>query len=157
VCNYTLLETLTPWKGCRKEPQNLSPNFLSFYMNLDSENLIFTRRRHGDLIEMYKLLKGYYDVDWPKFFTFSPVHQTRGHQLKLCKKPARLQLRAKFFTQIVVYEWNSLPSDVVLVPTISLFKHKLWTCFGKRKDGDTNKGLVPKTVYFWHYHCMYIH
>jgi len=45
--------------------------------------------------------------------------------LKLYKKPARLQLRAKFFTHRVVNEWNSLPSDVVLVPTISSFKHKL--------------------------------
>ena len=53
------------------------------------------------------------------------MHQTRGHQLKLYKKPARLQLRANFFTHRVVNEWNSLPSDVVLAPTITSFKHKL--------------------------------
>jgi len=104
----------------------------------------YCRRRRGDLIETYKLLKGYYDVDWSKFFTFSPVHQTRGHQLKLYKKPARLQLRAKFFTLRVVNEWNLLSSDVALTPTISSFKHKL----DMFQDMDMNKGLVPKTVYF---------
>ena len=86
---------------------------------------LYYRRRRGDLIETYKLLKGYYNVDWSNFFTLSPVHQTRGHHLKLYKKPARLQLRANFFTQRVVNEWNSLPSDVVLAPTITSFKQKL--------------------------------
>ena len=63
-----------------------------------------------------------HDVDWSQFFTLSPVHQTRGHQLKLYKKPARLQLRANFFTQRVVNEWNSLPSNVILSPTITLLQ-----------------------------------
>ena len=85
---------------------------------------LYCRRKRGDLIETYKLLKGYYNVDWSKYFTLSPVHQTRGHHLKLYKRPARLQLRANFFTQRVINEWNRLPSDVVSAPTISLFKQK---------------------------------
>ena len=50
------------------------------------------------------------------------MHQTRGHQLKLYKKPAQLQLRA---AQRVVNEWNCLSSDIALAPTVSLFKQKL--------------------------------
>jgi len=51
----------------------------------------------------------------------NPMHQTRGHQLKLYKKPAQ----RPNFSHRVVNEWNLLPYDVVLVPTISSFKHKL--------------------------------
>ena len=46
---------------------------------------LYCRRRRGDLIEAYKLLNGYYNVDWSKFFTLSPI---RGNQVKLYKKPA---------------------------------------------------------------------
>ena len=48
---------------------------------------LFCRRQHGDLIETYKLLNGHYDVDWTKFFTLSPALNTRGHHMKLYKKP----------------------------------------------------------------------
>ena len=34
-------------------------------------------------------------------------------------------MRANFFSQRVVNKWNSLPSNVVLAPTISSFKQKL--------------------------------
>jgi len=41
-----------------------------------------------------------------------------------------LQLRANFFTQRVINQWNSLPDEVVSAPTISIFKKRLdelWT------------------------------
>jgi len=47
-------------------------NFLNFYMT--QKTSLYCRRRRGDLIETYKLLKGYYDVDWSKIFqTRSPI------------------------------------------------------------------------------------
>ena len=75
---------------------------------------LYCRRQRGDLIETYKLLKGYYDLDWTGFFTLSPVQNTRGHHTKLYKKHSRLQLsRENFFTQRVINMWNSLSEAVV--------------------------------------------
>ena len=94
---------------------------------------LYCRRQRGDLIETYKLLKGYYNLDWTGFFTLSPVQNTRGHHTKLYKKHSRLQLRENFFTQRVINMWNSLPETVVSASTVSVFKQKLdeyWNCIG---------------------------
>ena len=47
----------------------------------------------GDLIKVYKLLHGYYNVDWPRL---SSVHSTRGHHMKLFKKLTFI-VKVKFF------------------------------------------------------------
>ena len=93
---------------------------------------LYCRRQRGDLIEVYKLLHGYYDADWSRYFTLSSVHSTRGHCMKLFKKQSRLMLRSNFFTQRVISTWqrvistwNSLPDEVVLSPTTSTFKASL--------------------------------
>ena len=43
---------------------------------------------HGDLIETYKILKGYYNIEWSQLFTLNPS-TTRGRSLKLFKKQSR--------------------------------------------------------------------
>ena len=94
---------------------------------------LFCRRQRSDLTETYKLLNGYYDVNWTKFFMISPVQNTRGHHMKLYKKLSKLQLRSNFFTQRVINMWNQLPATVVSASTVSLFKHELdeyWTSSG---------------------------
>ena len=83
--------------------------------------------------QAYKLLKGYYDLDWTGFFTLSPAQNTRGHHTKLYKKRSRLQMRENFFTQRVINMWNSLPEAVVSASSVSVFKQKLddyWNCIG---------------------------
>ena len=51
-------------------------------MRADLRNLEFTpcivddNMAAGDLVETYKLLNGYYNVDWTKFFSLSPVQST---------------------------------------------------------------------------------
>jgi len=86
---------------------------------------LFCWRERGDLIETYKLLNGYYDVDWTKFFMLSPVQNTRGHHMKLYKKSSKLQLRSNFFTQRIINIWNSLPTTVVLASSVPVFKQRL--------------------------------
>ena len=63
---------------------------------------LYCRRQRGDLIETYKILNGYYDIDWSKLFILSTYQTTRGHSMKLFKKPSRLNIRLNFFTQRVV-------------------------------------------------------
>ena len=81
------------------------------------------RRSRGDMIEVYKHLKGHYTHD------FSYLKRTgvsvRGHSLRLSKECAQHQSRRKFFSYRVVDQWNSLPEDVVSSPTLNNFKNNL--------------------------------
>ena len=92
---------------------------------------LYCRRERGDLIETYKILKGYYDIEWSKLFTLN-TSNTRGHSLKLFKKQCRTKQRLNFFTQRVVNIWNLLPHHVVSTPTIALFKQQL-DCYWKQQ------------------------
>jgi len=44
-----------------------------------------------------------------RFFTLSPVTNTRGHSAKVLKNRCSLDLRRFFFSERVVDQWNSLP------------------------------------------------
>ena len=39
----------------------------------------------GDMIAVYNMLHGKYDINHSDFFTFSPITHTRGHTFKLFK------------------------------------------------------------------------
>ena len=86
---------------------------------------LYCRRQRGDLIETYKILNGYYDINPTSFFTLSNTDTTRGHYRKLFKFRSRLLVRHNFFTNRVVNLWNSLPADVISAPTVALFKKNL--------------------------------
>jgi len=49
---------------------------------------LYSLYEQGDLIETYKILKGYYNIEWSQLFTLNPSI-TRGHSLKLLKKQSR--------------------------------------------------------------------
>ena len=46
---------------------------------------LFCQHQRGDLIEVFKILNGYYEIDPTKFFTLTDVSNTRGHHMKLFK------------------------------------------------------------------------
>jgi len=83
------------------------------------------RRIRGDLIETYKILKGFENVDHKKFFHLNSDCKTRGHSLKLSKCRSSLDLRKYFFSQRVVDYWNRLPQHVVEADTVNTFKNRL--------------------------------
>ena len=58
---------------------------------------LYCRRQHGDLIETFKILKQYLNIDSNKFFTLS-TSNLRGHDYKLFKRRSQLLIRSKFFT-----------------------------------------------------------
>ena len=83
------------------------------------------RRLRGDLIEVYKILRGHEGSDYRKFFKLS-VSNTRGHNWKLEKQGHhKSQQRGEWFAIRVVNPWNNLPNDVVEAPTIATFKTRL--------------------------------
>ena len=83
------------------------------------------RRKRGDLIEVFRILKGFEKVDHNQFFELNAEGILRGHTLKIKKNRSNTNLRQNFFTSRVVNEWNSLPSSVVEADTINCFKNRL--------------------------------
>lgn len=80
------------------------------------------RRDRGDLIEVYKFVRGINKVDYRKFFTISNSNRTRGHKYKLVKSRSRLDIRKNFFSQRIVNNWNALPAEVVDAKSVNCFK-----------------------------------
>ena len=84
------------------------------------------RRLRGDMIEVYKYLHDFYKVDSPKLpYAKLETRILRGNSMKLQKVRSRLEVRSNYFTNRVVNEWNSLPSNVVTAPTLNSFKSRL--------------------------------
>lgn len=83
------------------------------------------RRNRGDLIQVFKLVKGIDKLDYRTFFQFAESNRTRGHRYKLVKKRCSLNLRKNFFSQRVVDIWNKLPESVVEATTVNAFKNRL--------------------------------
>ena len=86
---------------------------------------LYYRRRRGDLIKVFQLLRGYVDVDPAQFFDVVDRSRTRGHQWKLAKPDAVSRVRHKSFAIRVVNDWNALPASVVEACTVDQFKRRL--------------------------------
>ena len=100
---------------------------LSYDQRLHKLGLISLEKRRirGDLIQAFKIIKGFDKINMSKFFTLSVGSRTRGHSFKLSKNRARLELRRNFFSQRVVNAWNKLPDEVIDVKTVNAFKQAL--------------------------------
>ena len=64
-------------------------------------------RDYNDLIEVFKILKGYENINKDLFFQHSQSN-LRGHSLKLSKKRVRLDNSKYSFSNRVINEWNML-------------------------------------------------
>ena len=82
------------------------------------------RRKRGDMIETWKFLQKIYKADCP-WFTLVENSSTRGHPLKLKKQRPNTIRHANIFSNRVIDAWNSLPSDIVMAPSINSFKNRL--------------------------------
>ena len=80
--------------------------------------------RRGDMIQVYKILKGIDRIDPGRFFMVSDQAITRGHSLKLLKQRCGSSLRQSVFSQRVINDWNALPAYVVDSPTLKLISLK---------------------------------
>lgn len=83
-----------------------------------------TRRLRADLILVYRMFHGLIAYDWRRLFSLS-TNRLRGHEFKLEKHRARLDLRHYCFSFRVINPWNQLPSAVVTAPSVSAFKRRL--------------------------------
>ena len=88
------------------------------------------RRLRGDMIEVFKILNGYYDESCVPNLPRNFDTRTRGNSLKLMHVRTKLDMRKFSFCSRVVGYWNSLPDYVVKATSVNMFKNsldKLWT------------------------------
>jgi len=103
----------------------------SYSNRLKSLNLptLKYRRHRGDMIELFKIIKGIYDpscvphIDLLEFAEDSI--RTRGNKYKLTQHHCHYDLRKYNFTNRVIPIWNSLPNHVVSAETVNTFKQRL--------------------------------
>ena len=81
-------------------------------ISLDLPSLHY-RSIRGDLIFLYKLINGYFILDFSTFFTLSPNVHTRGNSLKLYKPYTHLQCRSNYLSIRNINQWNQLPDEVI--------------------------------------------
>lgn len=85
-----------------------------------------TRRARGDMIEVYKLFHGHYDVDVSTIFTLKTETRTRqNHSLVIYKELVKSKTVKRSFRHRVVDLWNSLNEDIVNAPSLNVFKNRL--------------------------------
>ena len=81
------------------------------------------RRERGDLIEVFKILKGLTRIDPSQFWE---VREARNG-VRLVKELAvngRRQ-RQSFFSYRVIQKWNLLPTELKTAPSLNSFKNRL--------------------------------
>ena len=84
-----------------------------------------TRRLRGDQIEVFKILKGYENIDSNTsgiFFEIKESKITRGHNFTLVKKQSRLDVRKFSFSQRSINVWNKLSTECVHASSVNVFK-----------------------------------
>ena len=81
------------------------------------------RRLRGDLIELFKIIRGLDKISLDDALVFQNRH--RGHQYNLFKIRSRTQKRQAMFTQRVIDHWNKLSKEVVESPSVNTFKNRL--------------------------------
>jgi len=85
------------------------------------------RRLRGDLIQVFRIVKGFDKVDSCDFFQLdnNSKYELRGHSYKLKVQRCRLSVRQKFFSQKVVNVWNKLAASVGEATSVNTFKKRL--------------------------------
>ena len=83
------------------------------------------RRNRADIIEVFKMAKGWSAFPLESMFELSSARHLRGHKFKLVKHRSNLEVRRQFFTERLINRWNSLDQQALDVDSVNCFKNHL--------------------------------
>ena len=83
------------------------------------------RRLRGDLIQVFKIIRGIDNMDYNKYFTINNSNYTRGNGCKIIGKSFNSNESKNFFFNRIVNLWNGLPRDVIECSSVDTFKRHL--------------------------------
>ena len=86
---------------------------------------LYYRRRRGDMILVYQIFHGLIDINPSIFFAPATISTTRGHNYKISKPHSQCLTRSNFFSNRVINNWNSLPTNIVNATSINNFESLL--------------------------------
>ena len=85
------------------------------------------RRRRGDLIQCYKTMNGYGDIEPDSRFSFVRARHeinTRTHAADhIIQDKCQRNVRKNFFTNRVAKDWNELPFEIKNARSTNSFKN----------------------------------
>jgi ribonucleases P/MRP protein subunit RPP40 len=94
-----------------------------------------TRRFRADMLEVFKILKGFEGLREDSFFRVQCT-KTRGHSLKLYKERVNKDVLKFSFGNRVIDQWNNLPEEVINTNSINSFKNRIDN-YIRNKMGDS--------------------
>jgi hypothetical protein len=103
---------------------------------LNLTTLIY-RRQRTDILQVFRIIKGFDKIDPNFFFKFDRNTITRGHNFKIFKPRTSSRARQHSFSFRVINIWNALSEETVSCETINSFKTKLekeWKNHPKKFD-----------------------
>jgi len=83
------------------------------------------RRNRADLLQVFRMYKGWSVISFDSMFTFSDNTRMRGHSAKIVKNRCRLDVRRHFFCKRVIDRWNSLDQCIIDSTTVNAFRNGL--------------------------------
>ena len=98
------------------------------------------RRKRADMLEVFKILNGFSNVDGESFFQINKREGSRGHSLTLIKPKPNTDIRKNSFSHRIVNTWNSLSEEVVSADSINSFKDRL-NKFWRNEPGKFNPDI----------------
>ena len=84
-----------------------------------------TRRLRGDQLELFKILRGYENIDSNIFLEIKESKISRGHNFTLVIKQSRLDVRKFSFSQRSINVWNKLSTECVHASSVNVFKNRI--------------------------------
>ena len=93
-------------------------------LNIVNITTLETHRLRGDLIEVFKICKGFDIIEPSLIFTFSTA-PAGGHTLKLVKPRCHLDIRKFLFAHRVIDTWNSLDESIIACNSIKVLRTEL--------------------------------
>lgn len=82
------------------------------------------RRMRGDLIEVFKMAKGFSELKFEDFFVRARAN-LRGHQFKVFKTRFNRDIGKFSFCNRNIDMWNRLPIDIIDSTSVNTFKNRL--------------------------------